>query len=217
MGTSIVISLAKRDDIKVTNEIRIQKKEAPQKMELAVSEFEALWKEIISNHGRFSGQLLRLQIKLFPEVSYPVILPLFGRNCRDMLSDQVFLHEAGYYVISSKNRSDEFLTPFLLKFLLSGKQAREIAAQAATKLVSQLDGAVSDNLKAKIEEKIKAPKKKEKEKKDKDKTKDKKKEKKKDKNKIEKSKIKEKKSEKKLKIKECFRIILADHIRCLYL
>ena len=54
---------AKRDDIKVSNEIRIQKKEAPQKMELAVSEFEALWKEIISNHGRFSGQLLRLQIK----------------------------------------------------------------------------------------------------------------------------------------------------------
>lgn len=93
--------------------------------------------------------------RLFPEVSYPVILPLFGRNCRDMLSDQVFLHEAGHYVISSKNRSDEFLTPFLLKFLLSGKQAREIAAQAATKLVSQLDGAVSDNLKAKIEEKIK--------------------------------------------------------------
>ena len=72
-----------------------------------------------------------------------------------MLSDQVFLHEAGHYVISSKNRSDEFLTPFLLKFLLSGKQAREIAAQAATKLVSQLDGGVSDNLKAKIEEKIK--------------------------------------------------------------
>ena len=72
-----------------------------------------------------------------------------------MLSDQVFLHEAGHYVISSKNRSDEFLTPFLLKFLLSGKQAREIAAQAATKLVSQLDGTVSDNLKAKIEEKIK--------------------------------------------------------------
>jgi len=197
--TSIVISLAKRDDIKVANEIRIQKKEPPQKIELAVSEFEALWKEIISNHGRFSGQLLRLQIKLFPEVSYPVILPLFGRNCRDMLSDQVFLHEAGHYVISSKNRSDEFLTPFLLKFLLSGKQAREIAAQAATKLVSQLDGTVSENLKAKIEEKIKAPKKKEKEKKDKDKTKDKKKEKK--KNKIEKTKTKEKKSDKKLKIK----------------
>ena len=60
--------------------------------------------------------------------------------------------------------------------------------------------------------KYSAPKKKEKEKKDKDKTKDKKKEKKKDKNKIEKSKIKEKKSEKKLKIKECFRIVLMDHL-----
>ena len=59
----IRIRLAKRDDIKVANEIRIQKKEPPQKVELAVSEFEALWKEIISNHGRFSGQLLRLQIK----------------------------------------------------------------------------------------------------------------------------------------------------------
>ena len=58
-----IFVLAKRDDIKVSNEIRIQKKEPPQKIELAVSEFEALWKEIISNHGRFSGQLLRLQIK----------------------------------------------------------------------------------------------------------------------------------------------------------
>ena len=49
--------------------------------------------------GRFSGQLLRLQLQLFPEIaSYQTVLPLFGRNCRDMLSDQVFLHEIGQFL-----------------------------------------------------------------------------------------------------------------------
>ena len=78
---------------------------------------------------------MRLQLQLFPELaSYQAVLPLFGRNCRDMLSDQVFLHEIGVFIHRSKDYSDEFLTPFMLKFLLSGKQAREFAAKGLLKI-----------------------------------------------------------------------------------
>lgn len=71
---------------------------------------------------------------------------------------QVFLHELGTYVIRSKNVTDDFLTPFLLKFLLSGKQAREFALKVAKKLVEDLNGQISEGLKSKIDEKINAGK-----------------------------------------------------------
>ena len=157
--------------------MRQERKEQPEKFTINLAEFEPLWKHIISTQGRFSGQLLRLQLQLFPDlVSYQTVLPLFGRNCRDMLSDQgkgcfifqfwrkklrinhikVFLHELGTYVIRSKNVTDDFLTPFLLKFLLSGKQAREFALKVAKKLVEDLNGQISEALKSKIDEKINA-------------------------------------------------------------
>ena len=72
-----------------------------------------------------------------------------------MLSDQVFLHEVGHYIWKKRNLiSDEFITPFFLKFLLSGKQAREIAAAAATKLMEIPEITLSDALKAKCHEKL---------------------------------------------------------------
>lgn len=46
--------------------------------------------------------------------------------------------------------------PFLLKFLLSGKQAREFALKVAKKLVEDLNGQISEALKSKIDEKINA-------------------------------------------------------------
>lgn len=171
--------LARREEAKLGNEVRLARKEQPEKYEINLAEFEPLWKHIISTQGRFSGQLLRLQLQLFPDlVSYQTVLPLFGRNCRDMLSDQgkgvifsicdkkklkinqmqVFLHELGTYVIRSKNVTDDFLTPFLLKFLLSGKQAREFALKVAKKLVEDLNGQISEGLKSKIDEKINAGK-----------------------------------------------------------
>ena len=137
------------------NEIHGLQKTQENNNPISIVEFEPLWKQIISAHGRFSGQLLRLHIKLLPDISYPIILPLFGRKCRDMLSDQLFLYEVGHYIWRKKNYSDEFLTPFLLKFLLSGKQAREIAAAAATKLMEIPEITLSDAMKAKCQEKLK--------------------------------------------------------------
>ena len=124
----------------------------------------ACWIEFLSNYGRLAGQVLRIQTKMTE--NFVQILPLMGRHCRDMLSDQgmflniilktassefyncrqllfpqhsfparVFLNEIANHVLKSKNRNDEFLEKILLKFFVSGKQAREIAAAGALKLV----------------------------------------------------------------------------------
>ena len=44
------------------------------------------WTEFLGQHGRLAGQILRIQTKMTR--NFGQILPLMGRHCRDMLSDQ---------------------------------------------------------------------------------------------------------------------------------
>merc|ERR1711937_905594 len=112
----------------------------------------------MGKYGRLAGQILRVQTRI--SKNFIQILPQMGRHCRDMLSDQVFLNELAEFILKSKNRNEDFLQPVFLKFLVSGKQAREIAAEAALKLLEILDSSVPEDFKKKVEEKLAISKKK---------------------------------------------------------
>ena len=45
-----------------------------------------LWVEQMGIHGRFAGQIFRVLLRACD--NFQVVLPLLGRHCRDMLSDQ---------------------------------------------------------------------------------------------------------------------------------
>lgn len=45
-----------------------------------------VWVEQMGIHGRFAGQIFRVLLRACE--NFQVVLPLLGRHCRDMLSDQ---------------------------------------------------------------------------------------------------------------------------------
>jgi hypothetical protein len=83
--TTMIFQLAKRDQRLIENEIF---KLTGEKIENPDQSDEAppCWTEFLASYGRLAGQVLRIQTKITK--NYTQILPLMGRHCRDMLSDQ---------------------------------------------------------------------------------------------------------------------------------
>ncbi|CAG5108539.1 Oidioi.mRNA.OKI2018_I69.chr1.g3845.t1.cds [Oikopleura dioica] len=132
-----------------------------------------VWVEQMGIHGRFAGQLFRVLLRACE--NFQVILPLLGRHCRDMLSDQIFLFEIAQHLIKTKkNMNEDLFQKIFLKFFVSGKQPREIAAKFAEKIIETLGEVITPEFKSQYEEKLKKSKEKEKKDKDKKKKKDKK-------------------------------------------
>ena len=108
-----------------------------------------VWVEQMGIHGRFAGQIFRVLLRACE--NFQVVLPLLGRHCRDMLSDQskfkflkilhqltnlVFLFEIAQHLLKTKkNLNEDVFQKIFLKFFVSGKQPREIAAKFAGKVI----------------------------------------------------------------------------------
>ncbi|CBY22036.1 unnamed protein product [Oikopleura dioica] len=134
-----------------------------------------VWVEQMGIHGRFAGQIFRVLLRACE--NFQVVLPLLGRHCRDMLSDQIFLFEIAQHLLKSKkNINEDLFQKIFLKFFVSGKQPREIAAKFAGKIIENLGDVITPEFKTLYEEKLKKSKDKEKKEKDKKKKKDKKEE-----------------------------------------
>lgn len=159
------------------------------------------WQEQMSLHGRLAGQIFRMMVRSCK--NFTTVLPLLGRYCRDMLSDQIFLFEVGGHLVRNKAKlNEDIFQKTILKFFVSGKQPREISAKFAIKILESLGDVITPEFQQLFDEKMK---------KSKDKDKKKKKEKKEDDETLTKDKsgkVSKKKGKKKVQVSDSLKLTL---------
>lgn len=85
--TSMIFQLAKREEEDIDMEMeKLSGDKSNGTAESPPVEPPACWTEFLAGYGRLAGQILRIQTKMTQ--NFVQILPLMGRHCRDMLSDQ---------------------------------------------------------------------------------------------------------------------------------